>query len=273
MPTEISDQFASDAPAQRLPCYESREWLFYFRSNTQTLLEIPWETGPEISNEERVAITTSLQGFQLGESSEGRNLVRCAKAYAEATGDADYFEAIVLFIKEEQRHARDLGRFMDLNGIPRIAETWPDTVFRFMRRGAGLELSVAVLVTAEIIAQVYYPALRAATQSVVLKSICDQIIQDETPHVRFQCERLGLLRSKRSKLLLAMTYACQRFLFLGTCVVVWQAHRKVLRRSVNGFRGFWQSAWARYFEAEAISRAVSLIQSRGSQIAVASDAP
>lgn len=257
MPTKIAESSGCEVSTEHLPCYASREWLDYFRSNAQTLLEIPWAAGPEISDDERARITASLQGFQLGESSEGRNLVRCAKAYADATGDTEYFEAIVLFIKEEQRHARELGRFMDLNGIRRINETWPDTVFRFMRRGAGLELSVAVLVTAEIIAQVYYPSLREATRSDVLKSICDQIIQDETPHVRFQCERLGLLRSKRSKLLLEMTYLGQRFLFFGTCFVVWPTHSKVLCCSAGGFRGFWHNAWARYFEAEAISKGAS----------------
>jgi hypothetical protein len=100
--------------------------------------------------------------------------------------------------------------------------------------------------------------------------ICEQIIQDETPHVRFQCERLGLLRSDRSRLLLAMTYAGQRILFLGTCVVVWQTHSKVLRCSFDGFRGFWKNAWARYFEAEAISRAVPLTPGRSGRIEMAS---
>lgn len=242
-------------PSPTLPCFASREWLEYYQRNSVSLMPVPWDVGAEITDDERRAIASSLQGFQLGESSEGRNLARCARSYADRFNDPEYYEAIVLFIKEEQRHARDLGRFMDLNGISTIGTTWPDTVFRFLRRGAGLELSVSVLVTAEIIAQVYYPALRGATDSRVLKAICDQIIQDETPHVQFQCERLAILRAGRVRLFGWLTLAAQRFLFFGTCFVVWQKHHAVFRRTMSGFRDFWVTAWNFYGTAERIMQA------------------
>ena len=232
----------------------SREWLDYFTRNIQHLLDVPWHLGRELSDEDVDAISASVQGFQLGESSEGKHLVRCAKMHSETTCDPDYYDAIKLFIREEQRHACDLARFLDLNGIPTVKAAWPDSVFRFLRRGAGLELSIAVLVTAEIIAEVYYPALQAATNSVVLKAVCDQIIQDETPHVQFQCERLAILRSRRSWLGGFMTYAAQRFLFFGTCFVVWMKHGPVFRRAGQGFRTFWKTAWEDYHVAESIMR-------------------
>lgn len=242
----------SGCTSPTLPCYESKKWHEYFRQNCASLLPVPWNAGAEITDEERRVIAASLQGFQLGESSEGRNLSRCARSHSEEFGDPEYYEAIVLFIKEEQRHARELGRFMQLNGIPTISRTWTDTVFRFLRRGAGLELSVSVLVTAEIFAQVYYPALKTATNSSVLKAICTQIILDETPHVHFQCERLAILRSKRTKLFRWLTRFAQRFLFFGTCFVVWQKHHSVFQRSRSRFRNFWVSAWVCFGVAEVI---------------------
>ena len=139
-----------------------------------------------------------MQEFQLGESSEGRHLMTRAIRHAADTGDVDYIPALRLFIAEEHRHARDLGRVLDLAGIPRVGRTWPDTVFRWLRKGAGLELSIAVLVTAEIIAKVYYAALREATHAPVLRRLCDQILADEVQHVRFQAERVAILRRGKS---------------------------------------------------------------------------
>jgi hypothetical protein len=221
----------------------SAGWLDYFQRNCHELLDVPWERGAEVTAAEVSAIRSSIQGFQLGESSEGRHLMKCARSYAVQNNDPDYGLAVELFIKEEQRHARDLGRFMDLAGIPRITKTWPDTVFRRLRHTADLEISISVLLTAEIIAKVYYPALRAATQSAVLRMICDQIIHDEAPHVEFQCQRLAILRRNCGRLSLAVRHALQRFLFFGTCFVVWHKHGRAMRAGQLTFGAFWQRAW------------------------------
>lgn len=234
------------------PCFDSEEWLNYFRRNAEQTLSIPWDAGAELTEGEAAAITESVQGFQLGESSEGRHLIQCAQAHAAQTGDAAYFEAIKLFIREEQRHAQMLGRFLKLNNIETLGKTWPDTVFRIMRRRAGLELSVAVLVTAEIIAEVYYPALQKATGSAILRRICDQIIRDEQPHVQFQCERLAILQAGRSRFRNRLVRAAQRFLFRGTCVVVWLKHGRVFRRAGQTFRQFYEGAWDKWDAAEKI---------------------
>jgi hypothetical protein len=221
----------------------STQWRDYFERNVRSLAPAPWEIGPELSDEERRDIRASVQGFQLGESSEGRHLYGCARAHAEATGDPDYAHAAKLFIQEEQRHARELGRFMDLNGIPRIGHSWPDAVFRFLRHRADLEVSIAVLVTAEVIAQSYYAALCDATDSFVLRAICEQILRDELEHVRFQCQRLAILRSHRGPTRLAITHALQRTLYAGAVLVVWAKYWRTLRRGGFGPAGWWRSCW------------------------------
>jgi hypothetical protein len=223
--------------------WSSAQWCEYFQANAQSLLDIPWERGAGLTPGEREVIAASLQGFQLGESSEGRHFLECAKAYAAAVGDPDYVTALRLFIGEEQRHARDLGRFLLQAGIPLISRTWPDTVFRWLRHRAGLELTIAVLLTAEIIAKVYYAALRAATGSVVLRLICDQILRDEIAHVRFQAERLAILRRQRARWQVWPAQVWQRVFFGGTCLVVWWTHGGVLRAGGFGFRRFWQASW------------------------------
>ena len=231
---------ATELPKKDLSSY----WREYFVANTTSLLEIPWGRGAEITAAERHAIASSIQEFQLGESSEGRHLLRSAETFAKRTRDPHYAEAMRLFIKEEQRHARDLGRFMDMAAIPRIQHTWPDRVFRRLRQiGGGLEISISVLITAEIIAKVYYAALRQATGSAVLRRLCDQILRDEDAHDRFQCDYLAVIRKDRKDWTLALAESLQRFLFFGTCLVVWKSHRRAVAQAGITFRRFWRMCW------------------------------
>jgi hypothetical protein len=148
--------------------------------------------------------------------------------------------AIRSLIAEETRHAGDLGRLMDLNGIDRIQRGWTDSVFRRLRNVVGtLEISIAVLVTAEIIAKVYYAALREATDSIVLRAICDQILRDEYQHVEFQTEQLAILRMNRNAVLLWATLTLHRILMAGTVIVVAWSHRRTLTRGGYSARRFW----------------------------------
>lgn len=225
----------------------SLEWKKYYQENAKSLMEIPWHLGYELNEEEKQAITSSVQDFQTGESSEGRHLIQYAKAYALQSGDHEYVETIRVFIAEEQRHARDLAHFMQINEIPLVKTTFTDSVFRQLRQiFGGLEVSISVLIVAEIIAKVYYTALRDATNSQVLQTLCKQILQDEVQHVEFQAERLGILRMGRNWPFLAVTNGLQRFLFWGTCLVVWPFHRKVFERGGYTFAGYWKHCWQEF---------------------------
>ena len=177
-----------EPPARPVPA-TSREWVAHFAANMGALRPIPWEAGPELDPHELVAIAESIRKFQLGEKGEGSGLMRYARVHAERTGDADYVEAIRGLLAEEHRHSRDLGRFMALHGIPELQRTWTDDVFRRLRNLIGtLEISIAVLVTAEIIAKAYYPILHDATHSTVLRAFCTQTVSDERRHVEFQVQ-------------------------------------------------------------------------------------
>jgi hypothetical protein len=228
----------------------SPEWRRYFEENARSLLDIPWHLGPELTPDETAAIAQSLKEFQAGESSEGKYLLRYAQEYSECTGDQEYVPAIRLFIGEEQRHARDLARFLALNDIPLVPTTFTDRVFRRLRHlFGGLEISVAVLITAEVIAKVYYAALQHATQSVILRKLCDQILRDELKHVQFQAEQLAKLRLGRRLLGRTATMGLQRFLYLGTMLVVWFFHRKAIRLGGLSVLDWWRSCWREFRQA------------------------
>ena len=224
------------SPRRTLP---SRFWERHFRQSLDHPPVIPWERAGEISAVEREQLRSSIQEFQLGEQAEGRHLKDAAHTYAAESGDWVYLAALKLFIREEQGHAALLGRFMDGVGIERVRHKWVDSVFRKLRRQAGLELSICVLLAAEVIAQVYYDALFAATKSATLRAICRRILNDEEQHVQFQSERLAILRRRRSRLLVDAAILLQRLLFAGTCVVVWRGHRLVFRAAGMTFRDFW----------------------------------
>jgi len=211
----------------------SRDWCDYFQVNAQRLLPIPWEAGSDLTEAERKAVAHSIQVFQLGETGEGNHILRCAGGYAERSGDVYYPAALRMFVEEEHRHAALLGRFLDTAEIPRLTKQWSDGIFRKLRHLAGLELAICVLLTAELIAKIYYAALHAATGSTILRRICEQILRDEAMHVRFQSERLWILRRGRGKFACQCAMALQGCLFLMTCVVFWISHRRAL--SAGGF--------------------------------------
>lgn len=228
----------------------SREWRLHFEGNARTLLDIPWELGADLTAVERRVIASSLQEFQAGEQSEGRHLHQAARDYAARTGDQEYVRAIRLFIAEEQRHARELGRFLTLNGIPLVPTTWADRVFRRLRTLLNsLELSIAVLITAELLARVYYAALRDATGSAVLRSLCAQILADERAHVAFQSQQLRKLRTGRPAPAAAAALAAQRALYAGTVLVVWWRHRGVIRRGGLSMHDWWTACWREFAAA------------------------
>ncbi|OAI54487.1 hypothetical protein AYO44_14905 [Planctomycetaceae bacterium SCGC AG-212-F19] len=225
------------------PPQSSADWIAYFRANAAALLSVPWHEGAGITDAERAAITSSVQAFQLGESGEGHHIFHCAREYIASGGDAEYLPALRLFIAEEQRHGRDLARFLTMAGVPLIQKTWTDSLFRWLRHQAGLDLSITVLVAAEVIALIYYEALRNATGSAVLRRLCDQILSDEVAHIRFQSERLALIRQHRAGWQIPFINGWQRFLFTGICLAVWWTHGRVYRTGGFGFRRFWRESW------------------------------
>jgi bacterioferritin (cytochrome b1) len=227
----------------------SHAWSAYFELNKTRLLDIPWHLGAGLSLDDRTAVIASLQEFQLGESSAGENLRRLAEEEAIARADPLYAVAMRQFIAEEHRHADTMGRFLDLAGEPRLTACSSDFVFRRLRRSMGLETMLVVLLTAEIIAKVYYRALHFATASAVLRRICSQLLRDELKHVEFHTERLRLMRRGRSAWRRRLVDVSARTLFGGTLLVVWLRHRPALRRGGYGWRRFWSAAWAEFEKA------------------------
>ena len=220
------------------PCAESRKWLTRFSLRSMTALHVSRCAAVQLTDDERRAITPSIQQFQLGESSQGGRLLERGGKYGRAVKDPLFAAPLDLFIKEEQQHSAYLAAFMESQSIPLLAQHWVDTVFRKLRGLAGLELSLSVLVTAEIIAVAYYRALRAATASPTLKMICTRILDDEASHLKYQASMLARVFASRGQFLQRATCALHRLFLEGTILVVWIEHREVFNRALYDFRRF-----------------------------------
>jgi|HubBroStandDraft_4_1064222.scaffolds.fasta_scaffold96394_2 hypothetical protein len=217
---------------------ESRKWLTHFSLRSMTALHVSSCAAMQLTEEERRTITPSIRQFQLGEGSRGQRLLQRGEKFGRAVNDPHFAGALEIFIKEEQQHSRYLAGFMESQSIPLAKKHWVDTIFRKLRGLAGLELSLTVLVTAELIAVPYYRALRGATGSPILKMICTRILEDESSHLKFQASMLARALSGRPRVFQRALSELHRLFLLGTIPVVWIEHRAVFEAAGYNFRRF-----------------------------------
>jgi (E)-4-hydroxy-3-methyl-but-2-enyl pyrophosphate reductase len=236
----------------------SGEWCRHFLRNAAGRKPIPWATVSSLGDDARRAIARSVAVFQRGESGEGTHLLHCAERHANDVDDPNYLSAMRMFVREEQQHAAWLGHFLDDAGLPRITGAWSDGVFRWLRHRAGLELTITVLVTAEILANVYYAALRDATDCPALRELCGQVLRDEVAHVRFQCERIAILQRRNSGPVRRWKRFLHACLYAGAAAVLWTGHRRVFRAAGMGVRSYVRRAWGEFRRAGRIDSHVPL---------------
>ncbi len=223
-----------------------RIWLNHFEYHAEHPRCIPQSLADVLRPEERRLIAGSIATFQLGEQSEGSTLLRAAQRFAAANRLPTLVRIIALFIREQQRHAALLRGFMEDHRIPLKPRDWTDRVFRRLRRLAGLELCMSVVITAELIGNVYYRALESATGCQRLKVLCRTLVADELVHVAFESLLLLELRAARSQWMRTLMRTAHRAFFVVTAGVVWVAHRSLLRHAGYGARSFVRSCLAQY---------------------------
>ncbi|HEX8516185.1 MAG TPA: ferritin-like domain-containing protein [Bacteroidia bacterium] len=217
----------------------SLQWLEHYRQNLKAQ-RVDWNIPPGIKEQELEGILSSLQAWQLGETSEGRNLLLASTLYANRIGDPDYPKAVELFIKEEQKHGNNLGRYLDLVGKPRIKKDWGDSLFRKIRYfNASMELWTLAVITVESTAQVFYQSLKDATGCVLLKQICTDILIDEASHIDFQFERFCIIFHSKSALSKPFAFWFYKLFYFATIMVVWFAHKKAFKAGGNNFKRYW----------------------------------
>lgn len=223
-----------------------RIWLNHFEYHAGHPRAVPPGLPDVLTPAERRRIAGSIATFQLGEQSGGATLLKAAQRFASAHAVADLVRITELFICEEQHHAALLRGFMQYHGIPLKSRDWTDRVFRRVRRLAGLELYLHVLICAELIGNVYYRALEAATGCRRLKALCRMLVCDERAHIGYESHLLLALRAGRPAALQGLMRGAHRAFFACAAAVVWLTHRPVLRPAGYNARSFLRMCMAQY---------------------------
>ena len=235
--------------------FDWKYWLSEFESRAPSLVVARVARGSVLTAEERTRIADSIGTFQLGEQSEGRTLLRFARVFGERYGCLELGRVTELFIREEQHHAAQLREFMLAHGIALKQRNWTDSIFRHIRRLAGFETAVTILVTAEMVGFVYYRALGRATQNAYLRSICRQMCADEAVHLRYEAQLLRTLRGTRPRWLGAVAGLAHRTLLVVAAHVVYREHRAVLDFAGHDARTFVRDCRSLYRTVLATPRA------------------
>lgn len=166
-------------------------WLQHFQTNREKRSEPDWKLPHALGPDTVKVLGRSLAHFQLGESGEGRQLLRGARRVARLEREPDYYEAMQLFIGEEKEHARLLAKLAERYQTPLLHRHWTHSMFRFVRRMSGLEFELKVLVVAELIGSAYYHLLLLRTPDPVLQEACRIFLRDEVHHLAFHQDRLA----------------------------------------------------------------------------------
>ena len=128
---------------------------------------------------------------------------------------------------EEQEHARLLERLVARYGGRVVTTHWTHRCFRTLRRALGLGFEIQTLVTAEIIGAAYYRLLRS-TGDAVLRQVCELMLRDEIPHLRFHADRVVTAQLRWSRARRALWTLQFRLLFRMAVSAAWLDHRSGL---------------------------------------------
>jgi len=215
--------------------YSYKDWLAYFRANDGRRLKIDFGQEPKLSKKARKLIFPSISAFQMGEHSDGNYLYEIAEEFGRTHKEPYYAETMVLFTKEENFHSSYLAQYMNYHKEPLAKKNKLDEIFRKLRHNGSLFTEIAILVTAESVALSYYSALGNVADEIgsqALRSICNQMLHDELPHIIFQSYTLSHFHNgflKKLYRILAMEL---------TTVAVYTAYGKVLKRGGYEFKRF-----------------------------------
>ena len=198
-------------------------YLEHFENNTRRPLPVI-NDAQGVPDEHTAALVHSLQRFQQGETGEGRIAHQVDHVALFGTGEC-YRPALKLFVKEEGRHARVLGDMLRALDAPPLDGTWSESLFRGARGLIGVRTKLAVLLAAEVIAAVYYPALASRLGEGGIKNGLLQITDDEKEHLAFHS--LFFRRNLRGveRLLFALVWPLIAFC---ACTLVFLDHRVTL---------------------------------------------
>lgn len=208
----------------------TQHWINHFETNTRLNHELQLPGAPcTLPDHVRAPLARSIATFQLGESGGGTRLRRYTRSIASLENLKGYQRAVDLFVAEEQSHAALLARTVTHLRGTLLTKQWTNSIFRWLRDLVNLEFNIQVLLTAELIAEVYFGLLALRCTDPVVQTVAKKLLRDEMGHLSFQRDFLF----ERLQTLTPATQRLWRWQFLAihfatACVVSWD-HRDCLR--------------------------------------------
>lgn len=239
-------------PIKSCPELRSEYWLHHFRENLGKTPKIDWDVDAGLDMVDDARLIRSIQAWQLGETSDGTHLLRATCGFLDQFPPTEierweYLEAVKLFIREEQKHGENLGRYLNKVGAKRIKFDFGDAGFRLVRYlFSNMEIWSASVLMVETMALIYYKALRDSGRCDLLSGICADILGDEAYHLKFQIERIRTYyrdRSLMGRRVTGVVYQCLYAMIVGA---VWLAHHHALRKGGLTLGTFWRASWRKY---------------------------
>ena len=230
----------------------TQAWITHFARNTRLndTLDLPTEACT-LPDHVRIPLAASIATFQLGESGTGSRLRRYAREVAPLENFRGYQRAIDLFVAEEQSHSRLLARTVEHLRGTLLTKQWTNSVFRRLRFLVNLEFLIQVLLTAELIAEVYFGTLYLRCDDPVVKRVAHKLLRDEMKHLAFQRDFLSERVATFNPLGRWLWKAQFQAIHAITCTVVAWDHRRTLNAlgiRPTDFRQRCLQAWGRYQE-------------------------
>lgn len=170
----------------------TQHWITHFEQNAAItrLITLPDQTC-KLPERVRQPLARSIAIFQLGESGGGTRLRRYARKIAPLEQYRGYMRAMDLFVAEEQGHAALLAQLLGHIGGARLQKQWTNSVFRTLRVLVNIEFNIQVLLTAELIAEVYFGNLYLRVDDPAVRLVSRKLLSDEMKHLVFQREFLA----------------------------------------------------------------------------------
>jgi hypothetical protein len=165
-------------------------WLDHFRRNSARAPNRPGDDVTVLAPALRAALGGSLGRFYLGEAGEGRIVHEVAATSDPAFGPEEA-EAVVLYIREEWRHAAELRGILTRLGAEPAKRTLSEMAFRRGRRLMGLRLKLLTIGAAEVAGIAYYSLLAERIGAPSIAAITSQIAREERAHLDFVRELLA----------------------------------------------------------------------------------
>jgi hypothetical protein len=111
-----------------------------------------------------------------------------------------------------------------------------------------MEIWTLAVIVVESTAQIFYQALKDATNCQLLKQVCTDILIDEAYHITFQTDRLQVIFDGKAPMSKSWRKYAYKLFFYLTATTVWLAHKNIFRAGGNTFSSFTRKMRQKYYK-------------------------